>query len=963
MDASNQPNRVENSPVRRTLLVLLLWLSGFCGISYEILYARLLGNLLGDQFGVSAAVLLIFLLGIGLGTLFAHRWMRWLWAIELGVGLCGVAFALFINPLGEFLYNHVPINFTGLSGAMFISTLLLLVPTFLIGTTLPLFAAYLNRASGKAMFANTYLVYNFGAALTALGIEFILVREFGLKMATVIIACLNFIVGASVYLMFKGIWSQSKPIVKSSLKANWPAGRLVSGLVLASIASAIFQLTMIKVAEGFLGPFRETFALVLTVTLLGIAAGSVVVNLWRPSFAKVLGIAMFGLGWLFFQQVPLLEDYSRDYLDASLSFQGLLWLKLKFLVWLMGPAAIGFGATIPALLTDESEVSRDSGRLLFISSVSNAAGFLLMAFFLHERFDYGKTLMLVTIITCVAAVFANRFQKFVLIPPVTGLFILLLPAKQWQENMLYLGYHNFHEPEDLAEAREELEETQVFKGKQDNFAIVQSDGRPYLMINGYRSIVLDRSYEKGVGAITSTFAPRLDKALVLGLGGGATASTVGLAFDSTDVVEINPVLIENQHRFSQYNFDIVNNEKVNIIQDDGIHYIRSSKEKYTLILNTVTSPLYFSSSKLYTIDFLTDVRERMTPDGIYMTWLDSRISDQGIDIMLKTMSEVFPYCRLAYVRSGYFLLIASTNEPARPWHPDAALRSDKLRKYFFHDHDLNPAWMPYSVIFANAYDLIHDASAPLNTLDRPSLEFIIASLGQKGYSNFRTRLKTELNPEELKTLNTPTFTWKANQFIDHAEAMLPSGNWLTENIQSKARRLIPEFENSMDLARAEFFAQRAAVDSSAEDHYWAGVWYRRGLDYENAIKESQKALVIEPDLNNAWFLIGQCHEKTGDLDAAINAFLRELKIDPEDEDVPPQLGRLFHKKNQFKVAIHWLSLALETELDDELLLLRGEAFLRTGKESKAMADFKKVLSSNPQHKEALDLLMRSLEEE
>ena len=49
-------------------LPLLLLLSGFRGISYEILYTKLLGNLLGNQFTINATVLLTFLLGIGLGT-------------------------------------------------------------------------------------------------------------------------------------------------------------------------------------------------------------------------------------------------------------------------------------------------------------------------------------------------------------------------------------------------------------------------------------------------------------------------------------------------------------------------------------------------------------------------------------------------------------------------------------------------------------------------------------------------------------------------------------------------------------------------------------------------------------------------------------------------------------------------------------------------------------------------------
>lgn len=51
----------------RALLPILLLLSGFCGISYEVLYAKLLGNLLGDQFTISAAVLLTFMAGIAEG--------------------------------------------------------------------------------------------------------------------------------------------------------------------------------------------------------------------------------------------------------------------------------------------------------------------------------------------------------------------------------------------------------------------------------------------------------------------------------------------------------------------------------------------------------------------------------------------------------------------------------------------------------------------------------------------------------------------------------------------------------------------------------------------------------------------------------------------------------------------------------------------------------------------------------
>ena len=951
------------SRLRTGLLIFLLWCSGFCGISYEILYGRLLGNLLGDQFGVSAAVLLTFLLGIGLGTLYAHRWERWLWLVEFGIGACGVAFAFLIDPLGGLLYGKLNVDLTGLGGAMLLSSLLLLVPTFLIGATLPLFAGYLNRATGGAMFARTYLVYNFAAALTALGIEFWLVRTVGLKLATLIIANLNFLVCAGVFFGFTDFWS--KPVARPETPAHrpWPAGRLVVGLVLASVGSAIFQLTMIKVAEGFLGPFRETFALVLTVTLLGIAVGAMLVNRWRLSFAGVVWIALGGLAWLFWREEALMKSYAAAYPQAADSIPALLWLKLTSVAWLMGPAAIGFGATIPALLTDESAVSQDSGRLLCVSSVANAAGFLLMAFVLHERFEYGFILLIVVGLATAAAWLAHGLNWRILLPPLAAVGIYLGPAKAWDEPLLYLGYSKFHEADSLAEAREEFTGTEVFKGRQDNFAITTYRGRPYLLINGYRSIMLSTWYEKGVGAITSTFAPRLDNALVLGLGCGATAATVGLAFEKTDVVEINPVLVRNQYRFRKYNFDIAGNSRVNLILDDAIHYLRASPKQYSLILNTVTSPLYFSSSKLYTEDFFADVRRRLTPDGVYMTWLDSRIGEQGVDILLATMAQVFPHCRLAYVRSGYFLLIASVNEPPRVWHPEAALQAEKLRDYLFKGHYLNPAWMPYAVIVPNAYTLIGNPSAPLNTLDRPELEFVIASLRNRGYAAFRKRMKAGIAPYSLGALSTTNFTWNPARFAAHADDMLGEDNWLARTIADATRPLVSDFDNARDLARADFYLERAAYSDSTRDHYWSGVWARRGEDYDRALAKFTEVLSLKTNYNNAWYSIGLCHEKKGDLDAAFEAFKRELDHDPDDRDVPPRLGRIRHRQGRYAEAIPWLTRALEEEEDTELRLLRGEAHEETGMVPAAIKDFQRALLRGGGNASAVEALMRLLRKE
>ena len=161
---------------RSVCLLTLLLLSGFCGISYEILYARILGNLIGDQFAVCASILLSFLLGIGVGTLTAHHLWRFLWLVEAGIGLYGVVFALYYEKLGAWFYSG---GSAGLGKILLGCCALLGLPSFLIGCSLPLFAGYLSRVSSGRVFARAYTLYNFGAAATTLLIEFWMLRLAG----------------------------------------------------------------------------------------------------------------------------------------------------------------------------------------------------------------------------------------------------------------------------------------------------------------------------------------------------------------------------------------------------------------------------------------------------------------------------------------------------------------------------------------------------------------------------------------------------------------------------------------------------------------------------------------------------------------------------------------------------------------------------------------------------------------
>ena len=432
----------------------------------------------------------------------------------------------------------------------------------------------------------------------------------------------------SLITVFRGLRSP-RPVEVSVEEVKFP-GSDVAALVLASIGSAVFQLLMIKLAECIYGPFRETFALVLSLIFLGIAAGSALVKFFRVTFRHVLIANIAGLIWTIGGLTAMAEFYVSRYSGASESYLSVVALKLGVLAMIMGVPALTFGATIPALIKSQGNVSKESGRLLFASSMGNAFGFLLMAFVLHPILDYGVLLIVITGISC-AALITNGF-KLDLRVAVTGILFLsaiFVHRRWWDEDLLYIGHTSFDSIEDLNEEREDFSFPEKFKGYADVFSILWFEDRPYFFTNGYISMALDTPWESVVGAFAAVFAPRSDDALVLGVGSGTTAGVVGLLFERTDGVEISGVVLENLFRMKEYNFDIENNSKVTIIHDDAVHFTKVSGKQYSLIVNTVTSPLYFSSAKLYTSEFFEVIDERMYPDGIYATWIDSRVGDRG----------------------------------------------------------------------------------------------------------------------------------------------------------------------------------------------------------------------------------------------------------------------------------------------------------------------------------------------
>jgi len=883
------------------LLPALLLASGLAGIAYEILYGRILGNILGDQFAVSASILITFLFGIGTGALHAWRLARWLWAIELAIGLYGAAFALAAPWLDAWLYA-LPGSAHPLAMRIAIACALLAIPAFLIGCSVPLFSAYLERTQPHGTFHRVYAVYNLGAAATALLIEFGLLRALGIRQTVLCFALLNI---ALALLLRRFI----PPVQTDRIRLHLPAWDQWLWLIPVSIASAVFQLFMLKLAEMLLGPFRETFALVLSIVLLGIALGAMLARRLRLKASHVLLLALAGLLPLLAGLPSISERYASLYPHAAESVLWMPTLKWLLLFVLMGLPSIAFGATIPALMRQPApHIAHTSGQWLFIASMANVAGFLIMVFVLHRWLDYGVMLLVIAafILCAMLLLRASLLHKVA-----AGLLLVLAIVAwhtRWDESLLYISYRQFHDPDALRQARQALGARQTFKGYQDVFSINEIHGRPYFFINGYTSIPLDNPSEKIVGILSSWFAPRLEQALVLGLGSGATAAAVGSLFAHTDVVEINPVVRDNLDRMKQWNFDLAHNPRVSIVVDDAIHYVRAIDTRYDVILNTVTTPLYFSSSKLYTREFFARVKQRLRPDGIYVTWMDGRVGDRGADIILHTIRGAFRHCALFYIKSSYFLLICSDVPLSRQRMP--AFRAghivydDLLRR-----HGIIPEWLPYQLLTSEITPLIGRHDTPINTLDKPALEFEMARLGRRGIHAFKQRLLQALDLTDIRhALHDDERTLPA-MAAWHAELRLGQAA-LTRQWRALAKERLSDFESILHQLQRDYYRRLKQVDASAAAfHHFGLLMARKGYDLD-AVRLYRDALARDPQHRYTHFNLASSLERLGRLDEALRQYQQEQTLAPNDGDVPFRIGRILVKLGRPAQAIPYLQQAL-----------------------------------------------------
>jgi uncharacterized protein HemY len=305
----------------------------------------------------------------------------------------------------------------------------------------------------------------------------------------------------------------------------------------------------------------------------------------------------------------------------------------------------------------------------------------------------------------------------------------------------------------------------------------------------------------------------------------------------------------------------------------------------------------------------------------------------------------FQECSLAGIKSGYFLLLCS-DEPIRLRQPQLVVSNAVLSQYF-ETNGVLPRLLPYSLLSTKAFDLVMDPAAPLNSLDYPALEYLMAALDVKYEAKWASRLVEKMSIEELKPALEPAMKIAPLDLALHTERL-----YRDSPISAARIRLLDdasdEFYDQFQAAKLVYYQKWADQANAAHVRKLFADELARQKKFERAIAEIVKALAVEPNDYEAFHTIATYYEKAGDYDKALENLAEQQKRFPQHDRLPVAFGRIYYKMENFAAALPHLRRGIRNSDSAESYLYLSLTLKALGKDEEAEAAYQEGLKAGTQ---------------
>jgi len=661
------------------LLLILFFGSGVCALIYQVMWLRMLALVFGVTVYAASTVLAAFMAGLGAGSWLAGRLASRIPKplVAFGVAEVLVGVTAFSTPfLLDILTNiwisvhpSLPSSLAAMTVIRFIiAFLLLIVPTSLMGATLPLVikSAVTRDAGIGSRIGLLYAINTTGAIAGALIAGFYFISELGVMRSFQIAAATNVIIGVIAIIAGRAIAPQAE--AAGTEPARTPIAETRTGqrqLILwtffvSGFLSLALEIIWFRMLVVFLRPTAYAFTIMLACVLAGIALGSAIASpllRLRLPWIRVLAIIQALIGFAAVVSFNLLTRAQAASEVATPLFERigvnpyLAPLAASSLIAML-PTTILLGVAFPIGLTlwigdaSAQDTSRRTGVFYSLNVLGAILGSVLAGFVLLPAIGTNTSLILVSSLATLSAILLalsdRRTNAGAAITVAASAAVLLIGGAAIAVDPFDVAFERFHRNETLLWREEGAQTTVAIHDRRGNppMRVMYLDGNHQANDSPGTAFVHHR-----IGALPVMLHPHPKTALVIGLGGGATPGAVARMGIDTDVVELSQAVVAGSEFFKNINFDLLARPNARLHVDDGRNFMMMTRKKYDVITADIILPRHAGAGSLYSKEYYELVRSRLAPGGLAMQW-NGGDTDTEYKMLMRTFMSVFPHTTL-----------------------------------------------------------------------------------------------------------------------------------------------------------------------------------------------------------------------------------------------------------------------------------------------------------------------------
>ncbi|MGO9914281.1 MAG: spermidine synthase, partial [Isosphaeraceae bacterium] len=559
-----------------------------------------------------------------------------------------------------------------------------------------------------------------GAVFGCLLAGFYLLRVYDTATATHVAVALNVTV-AAIALALAAVPARYE--VPSAAATQENAGRTAGGwavylaIALSGMAALGAEVVWTRLLSLVLGGTVYTFSLILAVFLIGLGIGSSL-GAFLARRARSARVALGACQWLLTAAIAwtaLMISESLPYWPVVPGLAPSPWynfqLDLARCLWAVLPPAFLWGASFPLALVAVASRGQDPGRLVggvyAANTIGAIAGALVFSLLLIPAIGTAGAERVLIGLAAVAALVAllpllrparamarwGGATALLAALAVAGWLAWRVTPVPWvvvafgRQTASWLTRSAPGIVKDVPDEPGEPEVYCTYVGEGTNGSVAVTMSREGVRaFHGAGKVQastqpVDMRLQRMLGHIPALLHKKPESVLVVACGAGITAGTFVLHPDVKRVVicDIEPLVPtvvtpmfgkENYHvvdGIARENPHTVNGKQVEVVYDDGRHFLRTAQEKFDIITSDPIDPWVKGCAALSTVEYYQMCRDHLKPGGSVCLWFP--INEGNLETtrsVIATFFQVFPHGILwsnEYEGSAYDAILFGQVEP------------------------------------------------------------------------------------------------------------------------------------------------------------------------------------------------------------------------------------------------------------------------------------------------------------